>query len=276
VSIYTLSGNHDIRTLVVKTLLTYLELENLIQSTGPFYSGLKFQPQKSSQEILGQFDAQRAEFLGRLFRQARKGKKWFSLEVDQAAAALGESRGRVMAAIGYLEEQGDLIVEASGLREGYRIRSMPSDLSGLAASLEQRFARREELDIGRTARVQQYAVQPGCLTRHVLDYFGEAHDDCGHCSRCAGVAAEPLPPPSYVPLNEANAAAIRQLQAEQHDALGTPRQLTRFLCGLSSPAITKAKLRKHSMFGAFDRVPFLEVLQLAQQAALAGAAGGGG
>ena len=90
--------------------MTYLELDNLIQSTGPFYSGLKFQPQKSSQEILGKFDAQRAEFLGRVFRQARKGKTWFSLEVDQAAVALGERRERIVAAIGYLEEQGDLIV----------------------------------------------------------------------------------------------------------------------------------------------------------------------
>ena len=45
------SGCSDIRPLVVKTLLTYLELDNVIHSTGPFYSGLKFQPEKTSQEI---------------------------------------------------------------------------------------------------------------------------------------------------------------------------------------------------------------------------------
>jgi ATP-dependent DNA helicase RecQ len=38
VSTYELSGAHDIRPLVVDTVLTYLELDGVIESTGPFYS----------------------------------------------------------------------------------------------------------------------------------------------------------------------------------------------------------------------------------------------
>jgi ATP-dependent DNA helicase RecQ len=159
------------------------------------------------------------------------------------------------------------VVEAAGLREGYRLRSRPNDLAELTEALARRFARREEQDLARTARVQQYAVQPGCLTRHLLDYFGEVHDDCGHCSRCAGVASEALPPPSYRPLSETDAGRVRQLTAEGHTALGTPRQLARFLCGLSSPATTRAKLRQHALFGAFDSVPFLDVLRLVEHSA---------
>jgi ATP-dependent DNA helicase RecQ len=214
VSVHESSRLHDMRPLVVKTLLTYLELDGVIQSTGPFYSGLKFQPQKSSREILARFDARRAEFLGQVFRQAKKGVTWFSLDVDAAAAAIGAPREKIVAAIGYLEEHGDLIVEASGLREGYRVLAPPGNRAELAADLMARFVLREEHDIQRIRRVLQFAETPDCLTRHLLDYFGESRPDCGHCSRCAGVAAQPLPPPSYTPPAESSRPDIDRLRAE--------------------------------------------------------------
>ncbi len=71
----------------------------------------------------------------------------------------------------------------------------------------------------------------------------------------------PLPPPSYPALGDAEAEQVRRLRAEDHEALAAPRQLARFLCGISSPAATRAKLRSHAMFGAFERVPFNEVLE---------------
>lgn len=266
VSGYDLSQTHDMRPLVVKTLLTYLELDGVLHSTGPFYSGMKFQPQKESKEILSRFDARRAEFLSRVFRQAKKGKTWYALDLDAAAAAVGATRDKIVAAIGYLEEHGDLIVQASGLREGYRVLQPPQDRPCLAASLMSRFARREEQDLVRVRRVVQFARQPGCLTRHLLAYFGETRDDCGHCSRCAQVAARPLPPPTYSPPSDAHLADIRRLRSEHHKALQHPRQLARFLCGLSSPATTRSKLRQHALYGKFESVPFHEVLKFVDRA----------
>ena len=46
ISTYELSGQFDVRPLVIETLLTYLELDGVIESTGPFYSEYKFQPLK--------------------------------------------------------------------------------------------------------------------------------------------------------------------------------------------------------------------------------------
>jgi len=264
VSIYDLSVRHDIRSLVVKTLLTYLELDNIIHSTGPFYSALKFQPTKPSQEIMAQFNSERAEFLRRVFRRARKGKTWFSLDIEEVAVEIEEPRSRIVAALGYLEERGDLIVEASGVRVGYTLRSKPHDLSPLIQSLQTRFQRREDHDIARIHRVLALAQEPGCLTQHLLDYFGENHGSCGHCSRCAGASARPLPSPSYRPLTDQDIAAIHEIQAEGHEALQSTRGLTRFLCGLASPASTRAKLRQHPMFGRFEAVPFQEVLKVTE------------
>ena len=57
---------------------------------------------------------------------------------------------------------------------------------------------------------------------------------------------------------------IRALVAENHAALGSPRQLARFLCGMSSPAATKARLSRHDAYGLLTELPFSEVLNIAE------------
>ena len=74
VSIYELSGHYDVRPIVVKTLLTYLELDSVIRGTGPFYTEFRFQPRRKSEEIFAKFNPARGDFLRRIFRRARRGK----------------------------------------------------------------------------------------------------------------------------------------------------------------------------------------------------------
>ena len=140
ISVYELSAKYDARPLVVKTLLAYLELEDVIQSTGPFYASYKFIPRKPSAEILARFDPARADFLRRLFAQAKLGKTWFALDVDQAAEMIGEPRQRIVSALGYLEETGDLDLQAAGVRLGYRIINRPRDFAALCRTLSERFS----------------------------------------------------------------------------------------------------------------------------------------
>ncbi len=265
VSVFALSRDHDIRPLVVKTLLTYLELNNIIESTGPFYSAYKFQPQRSSAQIFARVGKQRADFLRRMFRRAKKGTTWFSLDVDAVSAAIGEPRQRLVAALGYLEEVGDLVVQASGTRLGYRLVNRPDTLAPLCAALCERFQTREDNDIARIHQVLELAQHDGCVTRYILDYFGEDRGDCGHCSHCEGLPKEPLPavaPPK--PITNI-AAQVRQLQHEAPGALDRPRQIARFLCGLSSPAATRAKLRQHARFGLYEHIPFRQVLEAVEK-----------
>ncbi len=266
VSTYELSGRFDVRPIVVKTLLTYLELDGVIRGTGPFYAEFRFKPQRRSEEIFACFDQVRADFLRQIFRQSRMGKVWYTLDVDQASQAIGEPRTRVVAALTYLEEQGDLIVQAAGLRDGFRIAAMPGDVGQLIQSLVTRFERREQLDIKRLHRVLTFAEEGGCLTQHLLAYFGEDRDDCGHCARCLGAPAKALPAPSYRLPNESDRAALAALRGERHTALTLPRQLARFLCGIKSPATTKAKLSKHAAFGRLESTPFQEVLKFVNDA----------
>jgi ATP-dependent DNA helicase RecQ len=270
VSAHELSATHDIRPLVVETMLTYLELGGVLEATGPFYNEYKFQPLKPSGEILAKFDARRAEFLRSLLAQAQKGKTWFKVDLARAGAAIGAPREKMVAALNYLEEQGDLVLQVAGVRQGYRLRKPEVDRRALAKKLSDRFIEREKRDVERLGRVLAFAEHPGCLTRYLLRYFGEdLPADCGHCGHCLGDAPAAVPfPPAFEPTDR-DAAMVRSLRSQvdpdQRAALATPRQVARFLCGLTSPTATRSKLSRHAMFGSTAHAPFLKVLALAER-----------
>jgi ATP-dependent DNA helicase RecQ len=40
----------------------------------------------------------------------------------------------------------------------------------------------------------------------------------------------------------------------------TPRQISRFLCGLPSPMLTKNKMNNDKLFGRLERSPFAQII----------------
>jgi ATP-dependent DNA helicase RecQ len=185
VSYYDLSKRHDIRQLVVRTLLTYLELDGYLQAGTPFYAAYKFKPRASSQVILARFEGERREFLANLLKRATKAKTWFHIKVDEAAKALAAPRERVVRALSYLEEQGLIELEATGTRNQYQRLNMPADLEALAQSLHSRTLRREEQEIARLGQVIALATNDDCPTAALCRHFGEElPEPCGHCSWC--------------------------------------------------------------------------------------------
>ena len=267
-AIHALSHDHDVRPLVVRTLLTYLELEGAIAATGPFYAGCKFRLHRPAEEVASGFDAGRAGFLRRLFGHARAGRIWHHLDPAEAASALGEPRERIVRALEYLEQRGDLELQVADLRQGYRRTGEPTDLDRLSARLADRFVAAEAREVGRVGLMLAYATQEGCLAGWLLAYFGEGlPGGCGTCGRCRGEPPRPVPaPPAWSP-SEADREAAASLIAEGHAALATPRQRARFLCGLASPATSRSRLTADRRFGRLAGAPFAAVLALVERAA---------
>jgi ATP-dependent DNA helicase RecQ len=260
VSTSELSNAHDTRPLVVETLLTYLQLDGYLASTGPFYSEYKFQSPRPLEGVFAKFDANRGNFLRKVFKHARKAKTWSNIDVHATAQSLVEPRERVVAAINYLEEQGDLILQVAGVRHGYRLLRLPDDLAALTTLMTQRFADREARDIVRLNEVLAFASHDGCKTARLLTYFGEPMpNDCGHCGWCRGHRPGPVPPPSHRTPGDDERQLIDEVRAANRAALASPRQLARFLCGIPSPSVSRAKLTKHDHYGALAAVPFREV-----------------
>ncbi|HEU0055070.1 MAG TPA: C-terminal helicase domain-containing protein, partial [Longimicrobium sp.] len=263
VSIFDLSARHDIRQLVVKTALTYLELLGVLRQGTPYYAGYRLKPLRGVEWIIEQFRGERQGFVRGIFQVAQKGRTWYSLTPDEAARDLRADRGRVVAAVEYLGEQGWVEIEASEVRQRFTRLVAEPDVDALTAELMERFARREEQEVRRIQDTVDLATSDSCITNRLLAHFGEHRQaPCGNCTFCETGEAAVFPPlPAPRPVDESvNAREFRALRAENREALGEPRQQARFLCGLTSPALTKARLGRHPLFGAVEDRRFLDVL----------------
>ncbi len=265
VSLHELSSRHDVRILVVRTLLTYLELEGLLEAGTPTYSSYKFQPLASSAEILAGYRGERRQFLANLFRQANKARKWFTIDLPSAAQNLRAPRTRLVSALDYLAERQQIELKVGGVRHRYRWLKRPEDLEQLAAELHSRTLDHERREIERLGLVLELVGRDGCQTAYLCEYFGETLGaDCGHCGWClgGGKATELLPRPEATIDGDLWRRA-EEFRAEHPEILAEPRAFTRFLTGLSSPRASRARLGGHPLFGALAHVPFAGVLERA-------------
>jgi ATP-dependent DNA helicase RecQ len=275
VSMYELSQATDIRPLVIETVITHLELEGVLRPLGSFYSSYQYRLLQPEARVLSGHKPERQAFLKRLFACGKRGSKWTTVSPDEAAAQMNEPRERVLTALTWLQESGEIELKPSGSRQRFRLSEDAArrDPQTLAARMEAMFSERERRDIERLRQVLALARERGCLTRWLLNYFGESlADDCGVCTSCLerkkGISESA--PPRDIPRSQAppittqDVARIRELLDERHSSLRTPRQLARFLCGLTSPATSRERLTRHDAFGMLERVPFAEVLTQAE------------
>jgi len=285
ISIYDLAQATDIRPLVIETVLTHLELGGVLRPLGSFYASYQFRLLKTESVVLAEHTPDRQAFLKRLLHAGKRGTKWTTLHPDEAVVALDEPRDRILKALTWLADSGHIELKPSGSRQRYRLAGDPATRDpeqlnqSMQASMQELFAVRESRDLERLQGVLDFAGHRGCLTLRLLQYFGEASGDeavagCGNCTSCregivataesGGVAPREIPASAVPPISPEQAAAVRSVVAEGRPSLRTPRQLARFLCGLTSPATTRERLGRHAAFGVLARVPFAEVLAEAE------------
>jgi ATP-dependent DNA helicase RecQ len=133
----------------------------------------------------------------------------------------------------------------------------------LLADIVARFEKRERNEVARIDQVLSLVTGAGCITNALARHFGEEREGaCGHCSYCETGESITLPParttdaiPTDFPVGQWKA-----LRAKHPDALGEPRQAARFLCGLTSPALTRARLVRHELFGSLEEIRFQTIL----------------
>jgi ATP-dependent DNA helicase RecQ len=265
VSVQQLADQYDIRPQVVKTSLAYLELAGVLEATGPSYAEYKIRNSQSLQAFVARRGSNKAMLLRRIIAEAREGREWLALDLDRAAQAMDRPREQIAGLLADLEVEGEAEIKVSGVRQGYRLVQDDADLDALQETMIARFLDRERRDIERVQQVLDFAGAKDCLTRQLLGHFGEElEEDCGHCARCLGLAYKPLSRRSLQRLDRRERELLAELRAEGHAVLATPRQLARFLCGLSSPATIRSKLTKDPRFGTLAHVPFAQVLALVE------------
>jgi ATP-dependent DNA helicase RecQ len=257
-----LANEHDLRQLVLRTALTYLELLGVIRQGTPYYAGYKAKLTVALDEVAGRFAGKRGQFIDALFRQSKFGRTLYTIEPDEPVMGVVD-RGRVVRALEYLSEQGLAELQVTDLRQRYTKLVPHLDVEALAAELEARFNQREAGEVERIGQIVELVERDGCQTNVLLEYFGEARSEpCGHCTWCETRTRTRFPalPPARAVERAIDTAAFRALLASHPDALGTPRRRARFLCGLATPALTQAKLTRNPLFGSLENRRFAEVL----------------
>ena len=252
-----LSRAHDIRPLVVSTLLTHLELFGIIKFTGYYYSDIRFEALHSSDIILSDYAPKQIAFLKKIFASCKKAKKWITLDMDLAMERTGQSRAVILRGLESLQEKQHISLKMAGYRQRFRRVMATVDRAELCQKLTALFARHEQLEIDRIAAMVSYAQETTCLTNRLLSYFGEPIPPCGHCGICLGDSPAQLPARNTEQLDPAIGFKIDQLAQKYPKALGQPRQQARFLCGINSPAITgQRSLRANPLFASCAHIPF--------------------
>jgi ATP-dependent DNA helicase RecQ len=262
VSEYELSARHDVRPLVLKTLLTYLELDGFVEQGTPFYAGYSVKPTSGEwDDVFAAFNADRADFLRRVISSGKTGRIWTGIDPD---AVPGEDRARVVSALTYLEQQGLVELKVADVRQRFTLLQRPPSLDEERDRLAERFDRREQSEAERIQRVLALVEHEGCQVQALVGYFGETRPEpCGHCKFCLTGKAQRVPELEAAPTIAVDRTALKELAEAHPEALATPRQRARFLCGLTSPATTRAKLSRHTLFGALADQRFADVLDRA-------------
>lgn len=262
VSTYELSRKHDMRTLVVNTLLTRLELMEIIRSEGFYYSSIRLAPAVSFDEILSHYSENQASFLRKMFSCCTLAKKWATLDTDQAVITTGHNRSVILRALEDLENKGFVELQLGGYRQRFRRLDENVNRPEVCTHLQTTFLEHEQMEIRRIQNMLDYAQHNGCLTGYLLNYFGETLDKCGHCGICLGDSPARVKKRVNEEIKNDNIDKLSALVKEYPKALSHPRQQARFLCGLNSPAVSAAKiLRANPVFGSLAQVPFATVLK---------------
>ncbi|MFM7320285.1 MAG: helicase-related protein, partial [Armatimonadota bacterium] len=253
-SLHALGGAHDIRPLVLRTLLTYLELDGVLKQGTPFHAGYEWRlaPGASVESVSGEFGAHAGEVRS-VFGAARKGRIWWSGDPTLIGEATGLDRGRVVRMLEVLSERGLIELRTADVRLPFT-RQVPADrLAAAAPDLYERFAARERSEVGRIDATMALLVGDPCLAAGIAAHFGDhSVGRCGRCSKCEG-EVEALPAVSQpVDWDPSVLERVLELARRQPAALGEARQRARFLCGISSPAATRARLGGHPLMGIWS------------------------
>ena len=83
--LYEVSSRFDIRQLVLRTALTYMELLGILRQRTPLYGSYRIKARIPVGEIARKFEGERAGFVTDIFAHAREGRTWHTLEIGKAA-----------------------------------------------------------------------------------------------------------------------------------------------------------------------------------------------
>ena len=264
-----LSTHSNIRLLPLKTLLVQLELRGILAARYAYFAEYRFKYLIEPEALLAHFSGERQRFLQAILGCAQHARTWCTLDFDALHQSYPTEHSRVVTALDYLATKGWIELEAKQMTEVYAILMPDFDAPALSGELAAYFQAREHSEIARIHAMLAFFDSERCLSQQLAAYFGDtdAPLQCGHCSVCHGQVAH-LP----------EAATLIKLAGQNFQALcgdllaQTPARrpvsaetVTRFLCGVTAPRLTRLKARSLPGFAALENYPYATVRHWVQE-----------
>ena len=262
-----LSKDLNIRSLPLKTLLVYLDMEGILRPKFAYFDEYSFKFNTGPNPIAQRFQGERREFVETLFDFCDTKKVWTYLDVDGLLHHYGCERSRVIAALEYFDEQSWIELHAKQAIEVYDIMTKAFDIQQISEKMFRLFEDKERHEIKRIHEMLAFFESEDCLSRRLAAYFGEhlGEENCGHCSVCKQGKVTIEHTSELSPLADADFEKLtrdfRTAIAEQWSI----SKVTKFLCGIYTPAFSRIKVKSIPHFGSLERYPFQDVMHWAQQ-----------
>ena len=257
----SLSTQSNIRLLALKTLLVYLELEQVIEPAYSYYAEYKYKLLVPENELVSRFHGERAQFVQTILATSDRARTWSTLNFEKMQQTYQCERSRVLTAIDYLDQQGLIELQTKQMTQVYKVDK--SQITGnLLGELTQRFSQKESSEIQRIHHLLAFFASEQCLNLQLAQYFSDANlqGACGHCSVCAGHPAVMPVVASLRPLQQYDAAQQCIEISEKLGAHDSTVLRARFFCGLTTPIFTRLKVRQLTGFASLENYRFSDVL----------------
>ncbi len=265
ITLTQLSERSNIRLLPLKTLLVQLELHGIIAASYAYFADYRFKYLLEPAALLRNFSGERAQFVQAILDCSARARTWCTLDFEVLYQRHQADRSRVVKALDYFAEKGWIALEAKQMTDVYAVLQPGFDAARLGAQLSAYFSDKERSEVTRIHAMLDFLASAQCLSQRLAAYFGDdqAPLQCGHCSVCRGQvaqlpAAAPLPPLDGQDFDALCAAVMARHQTQQKTPISA-ESLTRFLCGIASPLLTRLKARSLAGHAALQDYPYAQV-----------------
>lgn len=265
VMLYTLSNQSNIRQLPLKTLFVYLEVAGIIKARYSFFAEYKFKLLITQDKLINTFNGERQAFVQAILNYSQHSKIWITLDLEQIQAHYQTDRLRVITALEYFQEKGWIVLESKQVTDVYQVINRQFNAQELAQTLYQKFKQKEQNQIQRLNEMLTLFQSQNCLTQQLAEYFSDQQvtHNCGHCSVCLGEYQswpEKVPQPPIAQdelqniITNLNNSIIKHFKQPASTEL-----ICRYLCGITTPWLSKIKARKLGHFGYYEDYAYEEV-----------------
>ena len=260
-SIYHLSYKSNIRQLTLKTLLVYLELNNILTYSHQKFTKCSFKITTSIDEILNFLELPNRQkiFNNILNKFDKKTTKYHFVQNDDNSLDIPSN---IIDCLSYLHDNNYLEVEFSASVESYIVNNIDFNKQKLVNKLLNKFIIAQDGQISKIKSMIEMLSSNICISKQLTNYFNPNSmiSDCGRCSVCMGKYKAWIQEPIYE-IGQINTSEFEAKIKEVYNTQTSDILKTKFLCGIITPWISKTKAKQLSGFESLEHNRFKEVLE---------------